>query len=77
MRLMPTTVDRITENYADWSEARRLEVREANAAQGRAWEAKEAARVAQREVLVEQARAKLTAEEFDAVYGMGCDDGRG
>ena len=74
---MPTEAHCITENYADWSDNRRLEAREAYAAQGRAWEAKEAARVAQRDVLVEQARAKLTAEEFDAVYGKGCEDGRG
>ena len=76
VRMMPTAAHCIIENYADWSEARRLEAREAHAAQAQAWEAKEAARVAQRDVLVEQARAKLTAEEFNAVYGKGCEDGR-
>ena len=77
IRMMPC--DR-GENYADWSEEHRCTVREAFQAQ---WRKEDAARAAaraeqraRREVLVNQARCKLTDEEFEAVYDKGCEDGR-
>lgn len=64
------------ENYADWGEEHRVAVHKACQAEARKAEAAKAEQRAQREVLVEQARVKLTAEEFDAVYDKGHEDGR-
>ena len=69
--------DRVEENYADWSEERRRAVRAAYAAEARRRAVKEAEHGVQRDVLVERARAKLTAEEFNAVYEKGIERGRG
>jgi hypothetical protein len=75
VRMLPC--DAVDENYADWSEEYRRAVREAYAAEDRKRQAEEAARRVQRDALVAQARAKLTEEEFDAVYWTGRDDERG
>ena len=64
------------ENYADWSEAHRNAVREAFQAQWRREDAARAELRARREALVDQARCKLTDEEFEAVYDKGYEDGR-
>jgi hypothetical protein len=77
LRMLNCSSDGVDENYADWSEEYRRAVREAYAAQARKREAEEAARRAHRDAIVEQARAKLSTEEFDAVYGKGADDERG
>jgi hypothetical protein len=75
VRMLPCAA--VDENYADWSEEYRRAVREAYAAEDRKMKAAEAERRAHRDVLVEQARSKLTEEEFDAVYWTGRDDERG
>jgi hypothetical protein len=74
VRMLPcSTVD---ENYADWSEEYRRAVRAAYAMEDQKMKAEEAAKRAEREALVEQARVKLTTEEFEAVYDAGFEDGR-
>jgi hypothetical protein len=77
VRMLPCTADGVDENYADWSEEHRSAVHEAYAAEDRKIEAEEAARRAKRDALVVQARAKLTTEEFDAVYDKGAANERG
>jgi len=65
------------ENYADWSEEYRRAVREVYAAEDRKRKTVEAEDRARRDALVEQARVKLTKEEFDAVFDSGVEGGRG
>ena len=74
VRMLPCSS--VDENYADWSEEYRRAVREAYATEDRKMEAEEAECRARRGALVEQARAKLTEEEFDAVYDKAFDDAR-
>jgi hypothetical protein len=76
VRMMPVDYG-AHENYADWTEEHRREVREAFERQGQLEEIEDTVRLAYRDALVEQARVKLTAEEFDAVYGQGFARGRG
>ena len=75
--MLSCAAEGVDENYADWSEEYRSAVREAYAAQDRKMKAEEVAQRAQRDALVEQARSKLTEEEFDAVYWTGRGDERG
>lgn len=77
VRMLSCAAAGVDENYADWSEEYRTAVREAYATEDRKREAAEDAERAHRATLVEQARAKLTAEEFDAVYDTGVENGRG
>lgn len=62
------------QNYADWSEDQRAAVREKYAQRRRALERNK--RLFDREELVDKARAKLTIEEFEAVYNEGFESGR-
>lgn len=64
--MMP--VANFEENYADWTEERRREVRGAFERRDRLEKIEEAARQVHGNRRVELARAKLTEEEFDAVY---------
>lgn len=77
VRMLSCSSDGVDENYADWSEEYRRAVREAYATEDRKRKAEEAECRGRRDTLVEQARAKLTEEEFDAVYDKGVDDARG
>lgn len=73
VRMMPCVQ---VENYADWNEVHRSTVREAFQTEARKAEAERIEQRAQRDVLVDQARHKLTDEEFQAVYAKGYEDGR-
>jgi Arc/MetJ-type ribon-helix-helix transcriptional regulator len=75
VRLMPSAHEQF-DNYADWSETYRTAIREAFQAEARKAEAVRAEERAQRELLVDRARHKLTDEEFQAVYAKGYEDGR-
>ena len=76
VRMLSCSSDGVDENYADWSEEYRRAVREAYATEDRKMDAEEAERRAHRDALVEQARAKLTTEEFYAVCCKFDDDER-
>jgi hypothetical protein len=76
VRMMPVDND-AHENYADWTEEHRREVREAFERQCHLEEIEKAVRRAYRGALVEQARAKWATEEFEAVYDQGFAHGRG
>jgi hypothetical protein len=76
VRLMPVPAGS-HENYADWTEEHRHEVRKAFEKEAQQQKAAEQAESARRDALVEQARGKLTAEEFEAVYDQGFENGRG
>ena len=64
------------DNYADWTEEHRHEVHEAAARKFQFEESEQEVRLSRRKALVEQARLKLTKEEFDAVYDQGFGHGR-
>lgn len=66
IRMMP--IDNVEENYADWSDAKRREVRRAVEAEIKAEEAERSRRIAERDSLAEVAKSKLTEAEYDAVY---------
>lgn len=76
VRMMP--IDNSTcENYADWTEEYRHEIRQALERQRQLEEIEKTVRQAYRDTLVEQIRVKLPKEEFDAVYDQGFTHGRG
>ncbi len=76
VRMMPVDPAKF-ENYADWTEAHRRQVLEAYERQWRLEEIEETIHDAYQDQLANQARTKLTDEEFGAVYGQGVRDGRG
>lgn len=61
------------ENYADWSESKREEVIAMNRARTEKYEEEEAREVKKRNALVEQAKAKLTPEEYEAIVNFAQD----
>ena len=82
--VMPSTstirmmsIAEFSDNYADWSDEKRLKVRKKFERECRARKAKERQLIRERDALVEQAKGKLTAEEFDAVMCAGYAEGRG
>lgn len=88
VRLMPVSADN-HENYANWSEDYRHEVRKKaqqeekrrraflkkSADEYRQKQEAEQKESSRKKALVEQARSKLTPEEFKAVYDEGYDEG--
>jgi hypothetical protein len=63
-----------TENYADWTDEHRQEVRSHAQALYDRQEEKKAAETRARQKIVDRAKAKLTEEEFDAIVAWAQDE---
>jgi hypothetical protein len=67
-------IDACPEDYSAWSDDRRCLEQAITQAERDADEDARIAYYTKRDALVEQAKAKLTEEEFDAVFELGRDD---